>query len=154
MEQRMEVLVVEPGMAPRTATVGSTLEAVEEALGGAAQMGCFLPQRVMLVSRQDTEGLAPNRRMPGGKGHICGTFLLCGIPEEGRDFVSLTPGQHEKFKAVFARPGEFMEVGGTVYTDPDDVADAVYRLWETLRDRESVVLTKWGDGGHMGEASA
>lgn len=53
MDQRMEVLVVEPGKAPRLEMVQNTLEAVEQALGGRAQLGCFLPQRVMLVSRQD-----------------------------------------------------------------------------------------------------
>lgn len=144
MGQRMEVLVVEPGKAPRPEMVDNTLEAVEEALGGRAQLGCFLPQRVMLVSRQDADGLAPNRCIPGKKEIIRGIFLLCGIPEEGSDFASLTHSQQEEFQAVFARPGEFMEIGGAVYSDPDDAADAVYRLWETLGDGRGVALTKYG----------
>lgn len=144
MDQRMEVLVVEPGKAPRLEMVQNTLEAVEEALGGRAQLGCFLPQRVMLVSRQDAEGLAPNRCMPGKKEVICGVFLLCGIPEEGSDFASLTHSQQEEFQAVFAVPGEFMEIGGVLYSDPDDAADAVYKLWETLGNGGRVALTKHG----------
>lgn len=146
MGQKIEILVVEPGKDPRSESVNSTLEEVERMLGGTAQLGCFLPQRVMLVSRQDTEGLAPNRRMPGRKEVIRGTFLLCGIPEEGREFASLSAGQRKEFQSVFAAPGIFLEIGGEVYSDPDDAADAVYRLWETLVDRESVKLTKWGAG--------
>ena len=145
MKQKMDILIVEPGKAPRPAALpDNTLEAVEAVLGGAAQVGCFLPQRVLLISREDTGGLAPNRCMPGGKGFVSGTFLLCGIPEEGCLFDSLTPGQQKEFQELFARPGEFMMVGSEAYADPDDVADQVYGLWDTLGNGETVVLTKWG----------
>lgn len=145
MKQKMDILIVEPGKAPRPAALpDNTLEAVEAVLGGAAQVGCFLPQRVLLISWEDTGGLAPNRCMPGGKGFVNGTFLLCGIPEEGCLFDSLTPGQQKEFQELFARPGEFMMVGSETYADPDDVADKVYSLWDTLKDGETVVLTKWG----------
>ena len=145
MKQKMDILIVEPGKAPRPAALpDNTLEAVEAVLGGAAQVGCFLPQRVLLISREDTGGLAPNRCMPGGKGFVSGTFLLCGIPEEGCLFDSLTPGQQKEFQELFARPGECMMVGSEAYADPDDVADKVYGLWDTLGNGETVVLTKWG----------
>ena len=145
MKQKMDILIVEPGKAPRPAALpDNTLEAVEAVLGGAAQVGCFLPQRVLLISREDTGGLAPNRCMPGGKGFVSGTFLLCGIPEEGCLFDSLTPGQQKEFQELFARPGEFMMVGSEAYADPDDVADKVYGLWDTLGNGETVVLTKCG----------
>lgn len=145
MKQKMDILIVEPGNAPRPAALpDNTLEAVEAVLGGTAQVGCFLPQRVLLLSREDTGGLAPNRCMPGGKGFVSGTFLLCGIPEEGCLFDSLTPGQQKEFQELFARPGEFMMVGSEVYADPDDMADKVYSLWDTLGNGETVVLTKWG----------
>lgn len=152
MGQKIEILVVEPGKVPCAATVNSTLEEVERMLGGTAQLGCFLPQRVMLFSRQETEGLVPNRRMPGKKEVIRGTFLLCGIPEEGNNFASLSPSQQEEFQSLFAAQGEFMEIGGTVYSDPDDVADAAYQLWETLADGESVTLTKRGSASLCGAA--
>lgn len=145
MKQKIDILVVEPGKAPRPAALpGNTLEAVEAVLGGTAQIGCFLPQRVLMASREDACGLAPNRCMPGGKGVVSGTFLLCGIPEEGCLFDSLTPRQQKEFQELFAKPGEFMMVGSEVYADPDDVADKVYSLWDTLESGETVVLTKWG----------
>lgn len=145
MKQSMDILIVEPGKAPRPAALpDNTLEAVEAALGGTAQVGCFLPQRVLMISREDAGGLAPNRCIPGGKGVVSGTFLLCGIPEEGCLFASLNPGQQKAFQELFARPGEFMMVGSETYADPDDVADKVYSLWDTLKNGETVVLTKWG----------
>lgn len=146
MTQNMDILIVEPGMAPRPAQLPNTLEALEKALDGPVQVGCFLPQRVFLISRENMDGLTPNRCMPDKKGCISGTFLLCGIPEEGGSFASLTPKQQEEFQRIFARPGEFMTVGCTVCADPDDVADKVYGLWDTLQNGETVVLTKWGGG--------
>ena len=69
MKQKMDILIVEPGKAPRPAALpDNTLEAVEAVLGGAAQVGCFLPQRVLLVSREDTGGLAPTAVCREGKG--------------------------------------------------------------------------------------
>ncbi len=143
MAQNMDVLIVEPGKAPRPAVIHNTLESVEAVLGGAVQVGCFLPQKVLLFSREDTTGLAPNRCLPGGNGYINGTFLLCGIPEKGCLFDSLTAGQQKEFQDIFARPGEFMIAGNTVYANPDDVADVVYEPWENLPDDDTVVLTKW-----------
>ncbi|MEZ3518118.1 MAG: DUF3846 domain-containing protein [Lachnospiraceae bacterium] len=147
MTENMNILIVEPGKSPRPTQIPNTLEAMEKVLGGAVQVGCFLPQRVFLISREKTEGLAPNRCMPDRKGYISGTFLLCGISEEeseGSCFVSLTPRQQTEFQEVFTKCGEFMLVGGTVYADPDDVADAVYGLWDTMKNGDTVVLTKWG----------
>jgi len=147
MTNNMDILIVEPGKPPRPAQLDNTLEAMEKILGGAVQVGCFLPQRVILVSREDADGLMPNRCMPDKKSCVKGSFLLCGIPEEGDGFASLTPGQQAEFQEVFAKPEEFMMVGGTVYADPDDVADAVYRLWDSMQNGETVVLTKWGKRG-------
>lgn len=142
--QNINILIVEPGKAPRPAVIPNTLETVEAALGGSVQVGCFLPERVLLISRENTDSLAPNRRMPQGNGYVSGTFILCGIPEEGCEFASLTAKQQEEFQGIFAKPGEFMMIGGTVYTDPDDVADAAYDLWDVMKNGETVVLTKWG----------
>ena len=111
MGQKIGILVVEPGKAPRPETVNGTLEEVEGMLGGPAQLGCFLPQRVMLVSRQDTDGLVPNRCMPGKKEVIHGTFLLCGIPEEGNQFASLS--NRDSYGGV---PGHLRRAG-TVHGD-------------------------------------
>lgn len=147
MDHKIEIFIVEPGKTPRIVPMENTMEAAEELLGGTAQVGCFLWQRVLLISRQCQDGMRPNRRMPDGKGCVRGTFLLCGIPEEGYMFDSLTAAQQKEFQAVFEKPGEFMAVGNSIYADPDDAVEAFYNLWDTMRDGESVTLTKWGGKG-------
>ena len=37
-----------------------------------------------------------------------------------------------------------MTVGEAAYADPDEAAEAVYSLWDTLKDGESITVTKWG----------
>ena len=144
MRNRINILAVEPGKAPRPVSLPDTVEAAEEFFGGSAELGCFLPQRVMLISREDGRGLAPNRCMPGDGRCVRGAFLLCGIPREGNRLASLSLQQREEFRDVFAQPGEFMTVGEAAYADPDEAAEAVYSLWDTLKDGESITVTKWG----------
>jgi len=144
MDEYVNILVVEPGKKPYPAVVANTLEAAEYMTGGSIQIGCFLPQRVLVVSRENTEGLAPNRCIPQTGKCISGTFLLYGIPEDGCHFASLTPEKGEALQKIFASPGEFMMIGKEVYRDPDEAAEAVYTLWDHMENGETVKLTKYG----------
>lgn len=144
MSRNIDVLFVEPGKPPRQASIQNTLAAMEEALGGSIQIGCFLPQRVLLVSREDTEGLVPNRCRPNSRACISGPFILCAVSDDESLFESLNATQRVEFQRIFANLGEFMVVGDIPFSDPDDVADKVYALWDDLKDGESLVLTKWG----------
>lgn len=146
MSKLIDILVVEPGKAPRPDHVENTLDMMAGIVGGQPEVGCFLPQRVLLVCREDTNGLAPNRRNPATGAVIAGTFLLCGYDDAG--YASLTPEQRQGFHRCFAQPGEFMLVGAdTVCTTPNELLLASYKLWDNLRDGETVVLTKWGGPG-------
>ena len=145
MTKKINVLVVEPGKAPRPAQVENALEAFEEAVGGPIEIGCFLPQRVFLISRENGKnlGLTPNRGNPRNQDYIAGTFLLCGFDEDG--FSSLTPAAQLEFQDYFAKPGEFMLVGTeTVCAAPEELFSAACGLWRQLKSGESVVLTKLG----------
>lgn len=105
MANEINILVVEPGEAPRPAKVEDTLEAFQKIVGGPIEAGCYLPQRVMLVCNSEGKhmGLMPNRENPTDSGDfIAGTFLLCGF--EGEHFASLTPAQRREFEAYFALP--------------------------------------------------
>ena len=111
MDQKINVLIVEPGKEPRPATVEDTLEAFQQIVGGPIEAGCYLPQRVMLVCNSEGKhmGLMPNRENPTDSGDfIAGTFLLCSF--EGEHFASLTPAQQTQFQAYFALPAS--EEGG------------------------------------------
>ncbi len=47
MANKIDILVVEPGVAPHPAQVEDTLEAFQQIVGGPIEAGCYLPQRVM-----------------------------------------------------------------------------------------------------------
>ena len=111
MDQKINILIVEPGKEPRPATVEDTLEAFQQIVGGPIEAGCYLPQRVLLVCNSEGKhmGLMPNRENPTDSGDfIAGTFLLCSF--EGEHFASLTPAQQTQFQAYFALPAS--EGGG------------------------------------------
>ncbi|MCI8623863.1 MAG: DUF3846 domain-containing protein [Provencibacterium sp.] len=148
MPKEIDVLIVEPGKAPRPAKVQNTLEAFGEIVGGPIEAGCYLPQRVLLVCQENAKGLGlpPNRANPRARDYIAGTFLLCGF--EGDAFTSLTPAQQVEFQTYFGEPGEFMLIGTeTVCAAPGELALNACKLWERMKNGESVVLTKWGGPG-------
>ena len=106
MANKIDILVVEPGEAPRPTQVEDTLEAFQQIVGGPIEAGCYLPQRVMLVCNGEGKnmGLMPNRENPTDSGDfIAGTFLLCSF--EGEHFASLTAAQQREFEAYFATSG-------------------------------------------------
>lgn len=146
MEHEINILVVEPGKPPRPAQVEYSLETLAQIVGGEPAMGCFLPQRVMLIYNEDArrQGLPPNRCNPSGNECISGTFLLCGLSDtEG--FCSLSPAQQAEFQRYFASPGEFMMLGtDNICPSFSDYVKAAGRLWDSMKDGESLVLTKWG----------
>ena len=103
MDQKINVLIVEPGKEPRPSTVTDNLETLQKIVGGPIEAGCYLPHRVMLICNGEGKnmGLPPNRPNPNdSEDYICGTFLLCSF--EGEHFASLTPAQQTQFQAYFA----------------------------------------------------
>ena len=56
MDQKIKILIVEPGKEPRPATVEDTLEAFQQIVGGPIEAGCYLPQRVMLICNGELNG--------------------------------------------------------------------------------------------------
>ncbi len=153
MTKEINILVVEPGKAPRPAKALNTLETFAEIVGGPVEVGCYLPQRVMLIYREDGKncGLRPNRANPRGDDFIFGTFMLCGFEDDS--FISLTTDQQIEFQKHFAKPGKFMTIGTSIIcTSPGELAISVCTLWECMKNGESVVMTKWG--GRESRASA
>ena len=95
MDQKIDVLIVEPGKEPRLTTVADDLEHLQQIVGGPIEAGCYLPQRVMLICNGEGKnmGLPPNRPNPtDSEDTICGTFLLCSF---------LLQHQEQERRAVF-----------------------------------------------------
>ena len=53
MTKQIDVLVMEPGKAPRLTKTENTLDSFEQIIGAPADVGCYLPQRVMLVCQEN-----------------------------------------------------------------------------------------------------
>ena len=93
MAKQIDVLLVEPGQAPKLMQVENELDDFEKIIGAPVDVGCYLPQRVMLVCRENAEH----------DGCIEGKFLLCGLGEDG--FDSLTPAQQSEFREKYSGKG-------------------------------------------------
>ena len=96
----MNVLVVEPGMAPYEKEVNG-LKEMQATVGGLITVIYPYEEQVAIVSNDESilEGMPFNRSVEGGYGGIFGTFVVCGLGEE--DFCSLPPEQMERFKKKF-----------------------------------------------------
>ena len=93
MTEKIDVLLMEPGKAPELIQAENTLDAFEQIIGAPADVGCYLPQRVMLVCQENAKH----------GDHIAGKFLMCGLGEDG--FDSLTPAQQLEFQKKFLGGG-------------------------------------------------
>lgn len=98
MKREIEVLVIEPGTAPRVARTENTLEAFGKIIGGPVETGCILPQRVMLFYSGSENAAGCGK---GRLDEVAGTFVLCGC--EGSEYVSLSPAQRGRFLSYFTR---------------------------------------------------
>lgn len=96
----MNVLVVEPGVAPYEKEVNG-LKEMQATVGGLITVIYPYEEQVAIVSNDESilEGMPFNRSVEGGYGGIFGTFFVCGLGEE--DFCSLPPEQMERFKKKF-----------------------------------------------------
>ncbi len=98
MTREIEVLVVEPGTAPRVARTENTLEAFGEIIGGPVETGCILPQRVMLFYNGSKNAAGYGK---GRLDEVAGTLVLCGCA--GNAYTSLSPAQRGRFQSYFTR---------------------------------------------------
>lgn len=126
MNEKIDILIVEPGKAPRPAQVEYKDAVFAEILGGRYELHVFIRQRVVLVSRINGHalGLPPNRKNPFMDGYLSGTFLLCGFHG---GCASLSPTQQQELQTRLARPEEYMQVGAdTVCFTPNELLLATY----------------------------
>ena len=107
----MNVLVVEPGMAPYEKEING-LKEMQATVGGLITASYPYEEPVAIVSNDESilEGMPFNRSIKGGYGGIFGTFFVCGLGEE--DFCSLTPEQMEHFKKKFHQAEILLAVRG------------------------------------------
>ena len=100
-EQKLRVLVVEPGQPPAVQEIDGSLESMQRLVGGYIQAVYPFADPVALICNEEGKllGLPMNRTLRDERGVpydiVCGTFFLVGIAED--DFASLTDWQIEKY---------------------------------------------------------
>ena len=96
----MNVLMVEPGMAPYEKEING-LEQMQAAVGGLITAIYPFEEPVAVVANDESIllGMEFNRSMEGGYGGVFGPFFVCGLNEDS--FCSLTPEQMERYKKEF-----------------------------------------------------
>ncbi len=108
---QMKILIVEPGRRPRSAEIDGTVEAMREVVGGKFQ-AMYPAEDVALVFNNDPNVPLPPQNRGVRNDIVRGTFFLCGAPEDGNYFVSLTDEQLRHYTEVFALPEVFLNLGG------------------------------------------
>lgn len=107
----MKVLIVEPGCRPRTSEIDGTVEAMREVVGGKFQ-AMYPSEDIALVFNNDPDVPLPPQNRGVRNDIVRGTFFLCGAPEDGNYFVSLTDEQLRHYTEVLALPEVFLNLGG------------------------------------------
>ena len=107
----MLILIVEPGCRPRPAEIDGTVESMQEIVGGKIQ-AMYPSEDIALVFNNDPDSPLPPQNRAVRSDIVRGTFFLCGAPEDGNYFVSLTDEQRQHYMEVFALPKVFLNLGG------------------------------------------
>ncbi len=118
----MRVLVVEPMEAPYVSEIGSSLEDLQNAVGGWIETVYPFDDDAAVICNEEgkLDGLDLNRAMRSGDGTIldviAGTFLVAGLKGDG--FASLSQEQVETYAALYSNPEVFLMHRGKVKVIP------------------------------------
>ena len=114
--EKMTVLVVEPGMSPYVKEIDSGLKSLQTEVGGWIEAVYPFEEEVALICNEEGKlsELPLNRALRGDYGGvydiIAGTFLVVGLGED--DFCSLSDEYIKKFSDRFKTPEKFAEIDG------------------------------------------
>ena len=120
--EKMKVLVVEPMKKPYIKEIDSSLEALQQEVGGYIQVVYPWAEMCGLVCDDEAKlkGKELNRALRDEDGNIydvvAGTFLIVGLGED--DFTSLAPEHIEQFQTLFSVPEVFVVIGGKLLVLP------------------------------------
>ena len=122
MEEKMHVLIVEPGKKPYMKDIDNSLESLQHEVGGWIEATYPYEDSVVLICNEEGKlnGLPLNRAIRGDDGEvvdiIAGTFIVAGIGED--DFVSLSDEMTKKYEEQFATPEMFVRINGKLIILP------------------------------------
>lgn len=126
-EDRIQVVLCEPGKKARVTTIMNNLESLQKMVGGYIEAVYPFEDPVAIVCNEEGKinGFELNRALRDESGNIydilAGSFLVVGLGEE--DFASLSKEHQEKYCKLFEKPEMFFRVGQEIQSMPIDVPD-------------------------------
>ena len=124
MENKLNVLLIEPKKKPQTVTIPHKLEDMQRLVGGPIEAVYPFDDPVVLVCNEEGKlnGLPLNRALYGENGRIydiiSGSFFIAHVPPDAEDFQSLPDDLAQKYAARFAQPEVFARFNGEIVAVP------------------------------------
>ena len=105
MEDKMKVVMVEPGKPAYITEIGSDYQSLKAAVGGLIEPIYYLEDAVM-VGNEEAKLIGMEGNWRFGDRIVAGPFFICGekMTEDGADFCSLSDNLCEKYVKEFAVP--------------------------------------------------
>lgn len=105
-ENKLRVVMVEPGKPAYETEIDNTLEAEQKAVGGYIEVVPLDNEKILVCNEEGKlNGMQGNRRI--GKDIIAGPFFIVG--EDGDEFRSLTDEEVKESLERFAEPEEISQ---------------------------------------------
>lgn len=105
MQDKIKVLMIEPGKAPYLTEIGGDLKSMQEAVGGLIEL-VYLGDESIAVCNEEGKliGLEGNRRLDWGD-IIAGPFFICC--DGGEDLISVSDQVADKYMERFQEVEKF-----------------------------------------------
>lgn len=129
--EKMTVIVIEPGMKPYVQEIQGGLESLQREVGGDIQAISPYTDAVSIICAEEGKlmGMPFNRALRDGDGHIydvlVGKFLIVGLGED--KFTSIPDELIPKYTQIFETPEQFVKIGEKNYILPAKDDTDVYR---------------------------
>ena len=120
--EKLDVLLVKPGMYPQQVQIDSGLAALQQAVEGDIEAAYYFEEPVAVIVHEEGKlnGSELNRAICDQDGNIvdiiAGNFLVVGLGEE--NFCSLSPELMQKFEEKFHQPEMFLRMGKGIMALP------------------------------------
>lgn len=121
-EERIQVVLCEPGKKARVTTIMNTLEFLQKMVGGYIQAVYPFDDPVAIICDEEGKlnGAELNRALKDENGKVydilAGPFLVTGLSED--DFASLSKEYQEKYCKLFEHPEMFAQRGQDILAIP------------------------------------